>query len=64
MTTATISTYYCAFCSAVSKQAKKTLTNFMSHCEVIGAARAAAELNRMGMHEEAKRIILNCGGGK
>ena len=58
MTTTTLSTYYCAFCAAVAKIAKKTFTKIIKTFEAAGRARAAAELARQGYHKEARAIIL------
>ena len=58
MTTATISTYYCSICEAVKSIATSTLYNIWSFGESAGRARAAAELTRMGMHKEAKALML------
>ena len=54
----TISTYYCSICEAVKSIASSTLYNIWSFGESAGRARAAAELTRMGMHKEAKELIL------
>ena len=58
MTTATISTYYCTFCEAVKTFAIKFGKGFMAFAESAGRARAANELARMGMHKEAKALML------
>lgn len=39
-------------------KAKAFYTKLTSTLEVIGRARAAAELSRMGYYEEAKRLML------
>jgi hypothetical protein len=54
----TISTYYCSICEAVKSIASSTLYNIWSFGESAGRARAAAELTRMGMHKEARALIL------
>jgi hypothetical protein len=54
----TISTYYCSICEAVKTIASSTLYNIWSFGESAGRARAAAELTRMGMHKEARALIL------
>ena len=59
MTTATISTRYCTFCDAVKKIALSTLIAIWAFGESTGRARAAAELTRMGMHNEAKALMLD-----
>ena len=58
MTTATLNTYYCAFCAAVAKYATKFFTGMIGMFESVGRARAAAELARQGYHEEARAIML------
>jgi len=54
----TISTYYCSICEAVKSIASSTLYNIWSFGESAGRARAASELTRMGMHKEAKALML------
>jgi hypothetical protein len=54
----TISTYYCSICEAVKSIATSTLYNIWALGESAGKARAAAELTRMGMHKEARALIL------
>ena len=54
----TISTYYCSICEAVKSIATSTLYNIWSFGESAGRARAASELSRMGMHKEAKALML------
>ena len=58
MTTATISTYYCNFCQAVKTIAMTAFCSIIAVTESAGRARAAAELTRMGMHNEAKALML------
>jgi len=58
MTTTTLNTYYCAFCAAVAKTAKKFFAKTISAFETMGRARAAAQLAQMGYHKEAKAIML------
>ena len=59
MTTATISTYYCTFCDAVKTIAITAFCSMIAFGESAGRARAAAELSRMGMHDEAKALMLD-----
>ena len=59
MTTATISTYYCSICEAVKTIAITAFMSFIAFGESAGRARAAAELSRMGMHNEAKALMLD-----
>ena len=58
MTTATISAYYCNFCQAVKTMAITAFIGLIAFGESAGRARAAAELSRMGMHTEAKALML------
>ena len=58
MTTATISTYYCTFCDAVKTIAITAFVGMIAFGESAGRARAASELSRMGMHDEAKALML------
>ena len=58
MTTATISTYYCTICQAVKTMAITAFIGFIAFGESAGRARAASELSRMGMHKEAKALML------
>ena len=58
MTTATISTYYCNFFDAVKTIAITAFCSLIVIGESAGRARAAAELTRMGMHTEAKTLML------
>ena len=58
MTTATISTYYCTFCDAVKTIAITAFVGMIAFGESAGRARAASELTRMGMHKEAKALML------
>ena len=56
--TTTLSTYYCTICDAVKTIATSTLYNIWALGESAGKARAASELTRMGMHKEARALIL------
>ena len=58
MTTATISTYYCTICDAVKTIAITAFVGMIAFGESAGRARAASELTRMGMHKEAKALML------
>ena len=58
MTTATISTYYCNFCEAVKTIVITAFCTMIAVGESAGRARAASELTRMGMHKEARALIL------
>ena len=59
MTTATISTYYCNFCQAVKTMAVTAFCAMIAFGESTGRARAAAELSRQGMYDEAKALMLD-----
>ena len=56
--TTTLSTYYCTICDAVKTIATSTLYNIWALGESAGKARAASELTRMGMHKEARALML------
>ena len=58
MTSATISTYNCTFCDAVKTIAITAFVGMIAFGESAGRARAASELSRMGMHDEAKALML------
>ena len=58
MTTATISTYYCTICQAVKTMAITAFCTMIAVGESAGRARAASELTRMGMHKEAKALMM------
>tara|TARA_B100001057_G_scaffold478829_1_gene549723 strand:- start:335 stop:505 length:171 start_codon:yes stop_codon:yes gene_type:complete len=51
----TITLYYCSFCEAVNR----TFAKFITYCETLGRARAAAELTRQGFYKEAKALMTN-----
>ena len=59
MTSATLNTYYCAICDAVKTIAITAFVGMIALGESAGRARAAAELSRMGMHDEAKALMLD-----
>jgi hypothetical protein len=54
MTTVTITQAYCTICELV----QQAITGISNTCVRIGYARAAFELSRQGLHEEAKYLIL------
>jgi hypothetical protein len=54
----TISTYYCSICEAVKTIAITALCSMIAFGESAGRARAASELSRMGMHDEAKALMM------
>ena len=54
----TISTYYCSICEAVKTIVITAFCTMIAVGESAGRARAAAELTRMGMHKEARALIL------
>ena len=57
--TTTLSTYYCSICEAVKTIAIAAFISFIAFGESAGRARAAAELSRMGLHNEAKALMLD-----
>ena len=57
--TTTLNTYYCAICDAVKTIAITAFVGMIAFGESAGRARAAAELSRMGMHDEAKALMLD-----
>lgn len=59
MTSATLNTYYCAICDAVKTIAITAFVSMIAFGESAGRARAASELARMGMHDEAKALMLD-----
>jgi hypothetical protein len=54
----TISTYYCSICEAVKTIVITAFCGMIAFGESAGRARAASELTRMGMHKEARALIL------
>ena len=55
----TISTYYCSICEAVKTIVITAFCGMIAFGESAGRARAAAELSRMGMHNEARALMLD-----
>ena len=56
--TTTLSTYYCSICEAVKTIVITAFCTMIAVGESAGRARAASELSRMGMHDEARALIL------
>ena len=56
--TTTFSTYYCTICEAVKTIVITAFCTMIAVGESAGRARAASELTRMGMHKEARALIL------
>mgnify|MGYP003626804029 FL=1 len=56
--TTTLSTYYCSICEAVKTIVITAFCTMIAVGESAGRARAASELTRMGMHKEARALIL------
>ncbi len=56
--TTTLSTYYCSICEAVKTIAITAFCSMIAFGESAGRARAASELSRMGMHDEAKALMM------
>jgi len=59
MTTQTLTTYYCKICDSISNGLKTFGNGCISFFETAGTARAAAELTRMGMHKEARALMMD-----
>ena len=57
--TTTLSTYYCTICEAVKTIVITAFISFIAFGESAGRARAAAHLSQMGMHDEAKALMLD-----
>ena len=57
--TTTLSTYYCTICEAVKTIVITAFCTMIAVGESAGRARAASELTRMGMHNEAKALMLD-----
>ena len=55
----TLVSNYCAICEAVSQWTRNFFARLIETCEVIGTARAAAELHRQGYHKEAKALMTD-----
>lgn len=62
MTVATLShttwDYTCKICSVIRNALAIAFVGMIAFTESTGRARAARELARMGMHEEAKALML------
>ena len=57
-TTSTVQSYYCAICDQLSFVLKTISENSMVYFELVGSARCAAELSRMGREEEARNLLI------
>jgi|TARA_B110000444_G_C18747155_1_gene550846 predicted DCC family thiol-disulfide oxidoreductase YuxK len=50
--------YTCEVCDALMKFTKKSMKKMIRHFEVIGTAKAAAQLYQQGYHAESKAVML------
>jgi hypothetical protein len=50
--------YTCKICSVIRKALAVAFVGIIAFGESAGRARAASELSRMGLHEEAKALML------
>ena len=53
----TIQKYYCAICDRIVSLFKMIAENSMVYFELVGSARCAAELSRMGRIKEARNLL-------
>ena len=53
----TIQNYYCAICDRIGFILKRISRNSMVYFELVGSARCAAELSRMGRKKEATDLL-------
>jgi hypothetical protein len=56
--TSTIQNYYCAICDRLGFFLKSISENSMVYFELVGSARCAAELSRMGRKKEARTLLI------
>jgi len=56
--TTTLSTYYCTICEAVKTIVITAFCSMIAFGESAGRARAASHLSQMGMHKEAKALMM------
>tara|TARA_B100000780_G_scaffold251369_1_gene197976 strand:+ start:612 stop:803 length:192 start_codon:yes stop_codon:yes gene_type:complete len=54
----TFSTYYCSICEAVKTIAITAFCSMIAFGESAGRARAASHLSQMGMHKEARALMM------
>ena len=57
MTTTALCEHTCNVCEIIANKLKTVGSNFNAFFLSVGYARAAAELTRMGYHEEARRLM-------
>ena len=57
-TASTLQSYYCGICDQLSIVFKNISSNSMVYFELVGSARCAAELSRMGREEEARCLLI------
>ena len=48
----------CEICEKVAHLVSKVLDGIVAHAEIVGTARAAAQLSQQGYHKEAKALML------
>ena len=60
MSTMTMVHFACDVCEVVRNVAVKICKEIWYQCQVFGYARAAGELSRKGLHQEAKELMLYC----
>ena len=60
MSTMTMVHFACDVCEAIRNFTVSFLKETWRLCQVFGYARAAGELSRHGMYEEAKELMLYC----
>ena len=51
--------YTCKICNTINKALAIMFVGLLAFSETAGRARAASELTRMGMHKEAKALMLS-----
>jgi|TARA_B100001094_G_scaffold263054_1_gene264487 tRNA G26 N,N-dimethylase Trm1 len=48
----------CEICEKVAHLVSKVWDGIVAHAEIVGTARAAAQLSQQGYHKEAKALML------
>lgn len=51
--------YTCEVCDAIMKFTKKSMNKMVRHFEIVGTAKAAAQLYQQGYHAESKALMLH-----
>jgi hypothetical protein len=49
----------CHICDKIAHIVSKVWDGIVHHAEIVGTARAAAELTRQGYHKEAKNLMID-----